>query len=269
MQIVFEIASCPRQDLLPENASEEIPGGIHEIPSSISLSTPSSQLFPNHQIKCETFVRSILLRAQYGGMACDVQMLHSFTKLWLNRFRSSVAPASVALLLTEKEVPISVEGSGVNNNESGTKDTNIYWRDFPQLLHDKSNRQSEKMVTSTLVSRDGLWKLTITDVCAAGIDFHCSSVVEYLLSQPSLYASLCELLIPLKRGNVVDRDWISGQVKRCIWNHSSGVNRRQPLFEKKDGNSSEEDLILKDVWNDVLKLPFDDFTKKFVRDRLS
>jgi len=107
-------------------------------------------------------------------------------------------------------------------------------------------------------------------------------VIEYLLSHVSsrglLYTSLCEKLAQQRKneGNkaVVDREWLSGQVKRLIWHYSSGINRRRSLLfevEKKEEEEENdmEDSVSKTVWDHVLKIPFDNFTKKFVRDRLS
>ena len=251
LQIIFKVASCPRQDILPGNGSSLEPDD-HKLPPSLSLKTPTAQLFPDQQPStnaCEVFVRSMLLRAQYGGMKCDVQMLHSFAITWLKRFQSVNVPTSFACSASESALQP------------------MCWLDFPRILHEKAREKSEELVTSTIVCPGGLLKLNPTDVCSAGIDFHCSSVVEYLLSQRGLYASLCEQLAQPKNGNeVADRDRISGQLKSLIWNYSSGINHRRSFgVEKKNMGDS----ISRAVWNEVLKSPFDDYTRKFVRDRLS
>ena len=255
-QIVFEMASCPRRD----ECSEQIIGKIQEdtMLSSFSLTTPASQLFPSDNLitqhsamsKCETLIRSMLLRAQYGGMACDVTMLHSYASLWLQRYQSRdfVPVKIVSGLPTSK----------ILNDDKKT----IHMRDLPRILHGPSREKSEELITHQLVTPGGLAKLTEADVCMAGIDFHCSPVVESLLSQTHVYASLCEKL------SSNDRELIASQVKSCIWNYSSGVNRRRTLVEI-PGETTPGEETLKAVWETILKSPFDEFTKKFVRQRLA
>ena len=269
MQIVFEIASCPRQDAVPESETLQH-DGAQEMPYSISLSTPSLQLFPKHlSSSCETFIRSMMLRAQYGGMACDVNMLHSFSMLWLMRFRSGLVPDEVEIpFTTNKDKVVSKESGGT---KLSLPTTSIYWWEYPELLHMKAREHSEKLVTSKIVSPGGVKHLNMTDVCSAGIDFHCSSVVETLISQPTLIISLREKLAPMeKAGTEMERDWLSRQVKHCIWNYSSGINHRRPIFSVDDLNRSshKEESVLKAVWNDILKAPFHEYTKNFVRERI-
>lgn len=247
MQIVFEIASCPRRDTLP--SSENCPASDQsQLASHLSLKTPTSQLFSSAPINnaCEVFIRSMLLRAQYGGMKCDVQMLHSFASIWVKRFQSRHLPASLLdCVASESAQPIC-------------------WWDFPRVLHEKARETSQKLVTSIIVCPGGLLKLTSSDVCSAGIDFHCSPVVEYLLSQRGLYMSLCERFTALNNKNeVADQDRLSG----LIWDHSSGINHRRLLLET--GRKKAEDSSSIAIWDGVLKLPFDEYTKEFVKDRLS
>ena len=122
--------------------------------------------------------------------------------------------------------------------------------------------KSEELLTSNIVCPGGLNKLSEKDVCAAGIDFHCSSVVNHLLSQQPLYASLCQML-GKNENEAGDKDWIAGQVKSMIWNYSSGINRRRPFeVDQKKGDD------LSRAWTEILKAPFEKYTKAFVRDRL-
>ena len=252
MQIVLEIASCPRQDVLSGNESSL---DDHKLPQSLSLKTSAAELFPDQLASepastCEMLIRSILLRAQYGGMKCDVQMLHEFATTWLKRFRCTNIPSSLACLTPETTLE------------------HINWVSFPRILHEKASQKSKGVITTTLVCPGGLLKLAAADVCHAGIDFHCSSVVENLLYQRGLYASLFEKLGQPGKGNkVADRDWLSGKMKSLIWHHSSGINHRRLLFEREEMN--EEDSISRAAWNDVLKTPFNEYTTKFVMDRLS
>jgi hypothetical protein len=256
-QIVFEIASCARQDQCDEESIKQ--QSDVKLPVSLSLKTTTDELFPDtkqsttHINFCEVIIRSILLRAQYGGMKFDCQMLYSYAITWLRRFQLVSVPTSLEKSLSTVET---------------TLQTIHWWEDVPQLLHSKARVHSEELITSKLICSNGIPKLTAMDVCSAGIDFHCSRVVEHLLSQRELYIILSERLSKLKSIQVVaDREWISDQLKSMIWNFSSGVNHRRFLLESQ--SSKVNDTEMKAIWNEVVKQPFDIFTKKFVRDRLA
>ena len=276
MQIVFEMAACPLKDLPEHSEDDERSSSTkstnnksrdnidNQPTTSFSLCSSSSDLFPTQQHKdnsrgkeCEATIRSMLLRAQYGGMKCDVDMLHDFAKLWLQRFNDKSHP-----------VPNSILGTNATK-DSTLNTSDLKWMDVPSIIHTKAREQSEKLVTMNIFNPTGIVvALNMNDVCPAGIDFHCSPVVDHLLSRPTLYDCLCKRLKPLASSTNSDiyRDWIAGKVKLCIWNYSSGVNRRRPMMGST--NKSDCDNILKKVWDDILSSPFDDYVKKFVKDRL-
>lgn len=249
LQVVFEMASCARQD----NPSEV--GGIDKSDHHnlrLSLKSPTSRLFPRRHTainSCEVLIRSMLLRAQYGGMKCDVRMLHSYAMTWLKRFRSMVVSSSAldALALDLPSRP-------------------IFWWDIPGILHENAREKSAGLVTSAIVCVGGLPKLTLADVCHAGIDFHCSSVVGHLVSQREVISSLW--LAPPK-----DRDrheWMAGQIKSMIWKYSSGINHRRMLLSGAGADDMNvDDPNLKAVWENVIRSSFECYTKKFVVDRLA
>jgi hypothetical protein len=269
MQIVFEMAACPLKDSVEDSEDASLTkstdnDNIDSQPiTSFSLCSSSSDLFPKQQYQdnsrgkeCEAAIRSMLLRAQYGGMKCNVVMLHDFAKLWLQRFNDKSHP-----------VPNSILGTkSATDSTSNTND--LKWMDVPRIIHTKAREQSEKLVTMNIFNPTGaVVALNMNDVCPAGIDFHCSPVVDHLLSRPTVYDCLCKRLKPLasSTNSEMYRDWIAGKVKQCIWNYSSGVNRRRPMGST---HKSDCDSILKKVWDDILSSPFDDYVKKFVEDRL-
>ena len=278
MQIVFEVAACPWQDsitILSESehsnnecsrtspTKDSIVIGSNKVDNKrtlFSLSSSVSDLFPTqqHQEQASIYeaviIRSILLRAQYGGMKCDVDMCHSFSKIWLQRFNGVISvPTTVASNCAPDSIKTSV----------------LSWKDIPLTIHSSARQQSEKLVTISIFSYAGVVNsLTTIDVCPAGIDFHCSSVVDHLLSQPNVYDSLCDRLESLlSTKSEISRDWIASKVKQCIWNYSSGVNRRRPLIGSSRKTNCESDL--KGIWDDVISSPFDIYVKNFVKDRLN
>ena len=249
------MASCARQDQIDDEESIKQQSDV-KVPASLSLKTPTDELFPDtkqstvHINSCEVIIRSMLLRVQYGGLKCDADMLYSYAITWLRRFQSVSVPASLERSLSTAETTLQ----------------STSWFDVPQLLHAKARAQSEELITSKLICSNGIPKLTAMDVCSAGIDFHCSNVVEHLLSQRELYIALGERLSHNQK--ITDREWISDQLKSMIWNFSSGVNHRRLLLESRSSNKVN-DTEMKAVWNEVVKQPFVIYTKRFVRDRLS
>lgn len=273
-QIVFEVASCPWQDAIADYSNEDCiaspikdcidcdSGSDGSKQTSFSLRSSASTLFPTEQHTEQrtataesTMIRAMLLRAQYGGMKCDVDMLHSFSKLWLQRFNGAYA------------IPKTIASTCSSGTSSSTTD-DLSWSCIPSLIHAKARQQSQNLVTMGMVnSPGGIAALTTNDVCPAGIDFHCSQVVDHLLSRPDIYSCLCERLKPLlPPKSEMNRDWITSKVKMLIWNYSSGVNRRRPLMGSL--KKSDCDSVLKRLWDDVLSSPFEDYVKKFVKDRL-
>jgi len=267
MQIVFEIAACPRQDdAMSTEFLDKTSCEAQELPELFSLSSPPSSLFPKQCLAistCETFVRSILLRAQYGGMPCDVKMLQKFSITWLKRFRVQSVPLNILSQLPE----ISEENIATDESKTELKSEVTSWQHYPKLIHKKARDQSQHLVTSKLVSPFGLNKLNMNDVCTAGIDFHCSSVVDVLLSNPNLVISLREKFSGKKDiKDKIDRDWLSRQIKCCIWECSSGVNHRLPIVPQVE---NDNEVMMQSVWDNIIKEPFNRFTKSFVNKRLS
>jgi hypothetical protein len=77
LRVVFEVASCPWQDLeTHQNKTAQEPGAMLSIGSfreGGSGNTPSSV--------SDTLIWSTLLRARYGGMAGDIRMLRRFAEV--------------------------------------------------------------------------------------------------------------------------------------------------------------------------------------------
>eukprot|EP00957_Ditylum_brightwellii_P046723 3545636-Ditylum_brightwellii.AAC.1 len=224
------MASCPWQDVIAEHSNDDSSGSLMKdssidsgignndnTPTSFSLSSSSSTLFPTQHHKeqtstkgCETMIRAILLRAQYGGMKCDVHMLHSFAKIWLQRFNGVHA------------IPTTIVSNCTMGPTSSTTDE-LNWSCIPFLIHVNARQQSQTLVTMSMFnSPGGVVALTTNDVCPAGIDFHCSQVIEHLLSRPYVYSCLCERLKHvLPPNSEINRDWIASKVKQCMWDYSS------------------------------------------------
>lgn len=248
MQIVFEVASCARQDATSRDDYID-KSANDKLPSYLSLKSPTAHLLFNNQPNdnlCKMLIRSILLRAEYGGMKCDVEMLHSFAITWLKRFQSKLVHAdALGDLVTESKV--------------------VHWCDLPRILHKVSHEKSVELITSDIVCHSGLTKLNFNDLCCAGIDYHCSSIIEYLLTQKDVYSCLSGRLA-LSKDKEDPQIRMTEQIKFMIWNYSSTINYRCPLLETDDKNAPTSGL--KAMWETVVKPLFDCYTKNFIKDRL-
>ena len=238
MQIVFEVASCAFRD---DPFGDEWTGNLEDdvFPSNLSLTTPIAKC----NSACGVFIRSMLLRVEYGGMKCDTQMLNSCSKKWLKRFQSANVPNTLL-----ENLASSMLGP-------------IYWWNVPHMLHAKAREQSVRLVTPAIVRPGGLPKLDFSDVSPAGIDFHCSSVIEYLLSQ----REICSAFAQMGYRNQ-DNDKIAEQLKQMIWNFSSSINYRRSLFKTETARMTSP--MFKALWNDIVKVCFDAYTMKFVKERV-
>ena len=231
LQVVNEVASCSLKDFLNE---DKHCGDI----MSFSLNTPSSVLFPDKQPggEEELFVRSMLIRAQYGGMSCDIDMMLRFARIWRNRFVNARSKPPASLICDQ-------------------------WLDVPQFIHEQARRDSHNVVASAL-SAGNISMLCAGDLCSEGIDFHCSSVIDWLLGRKGLPEAMKKRLAGSN-----DSEWLAGQIKRLIWNYSSGINHRKPLTGEE--NPQRTRACDQKIWEDLLKPDFDRYCSNFIRNRLA
>jgi hypothetical protein len=234
LQIVHETASCPWTDDVVAPPKEDIDG-----------STESTFSLPP---ECETMLRAIHLRAQYGGMACDVSMLKLYKDIWNHRFQVE--------RLVPKEVLNQIGHAAI-----------LDWKDLPLKIHQRAKQQSEAQVPNLV--QLGVPRLELKDICIEGIDFHCSPILDQVISHPQSYQDCIEFLskdgfhIP---GN--QREWLMGILKQCMWQYSSGVNHRRSITgqtaKKDDDNGGKR----KQFWKDLVDPKAQAYMKKYIEDRL-
>lgn len=255
---VYEMASCPWQD-----------PGCHGSDSDGTTSAISFQSY--HQPGIDTVLEdhditiwSMMLRAQYGGMAGDIRMLHSYARVWNERFAEGKVPEGIAERLSAS---------------SSQKDTRLRWSDLPTFFHQSANRQSPSRV-GPLCQQTTMPSLTMTDITTEGVDFHCSSILESILSDRELVEQCYKHLegiagledssttVPAEETSGRRRAWLEGIVKRCMWNYSAGVNRRLSLTRTGDPKNPKTD-DLKSFWDKLIQPKAKDFAERYVQERLS
>lgn len=235
-QIIFEICTCPWIDSCSSSASSAIrdqQNVMNESCTAASLKSLQEELLTHEVAGRSSLIWAMLVRAEYGGMKGDVAMLRSFATVWKNRFQSDVLCPTVGIL----------------------------WALVPAQIHERARDQAHQLVSQ--LCQNKLRYLTLKDVSVQGIDFHCSSVIDHLLSdQP--FRELCYDLLKLTGNSDTSYAQLPSMLKRCLWDFSAGVNRRQPL----EGGRNESPTELLHLWNDLIAPSVSTFQTAYVEQRL-
>jgi hypothetical protein len=252
---VYEMASCPWHDRLNKSESDSIKTTEAMDVTFDSFHKPGiNHLLEDHDV----YLWSMLLRARYGGMGCDVQMLDSYVKLWSSRFDDDGhLPESILKRFDNGGMPLR-------------------WSTLPVITHQSAARQSITRIETLVTQR--LPVLEFADITTEGVDFHCSGVLDDAISDPWLFQqcitqigaiSTSVGLGPVPIGASEKRSWLERILKRCMWDYSSGVNRRLPLVEgmKVTGKDVQQDP-LKTIWQSLILPKTKAFAENYVLSRL-
>jgi len=281
MRIVFEVASCPMKDPLPPDnmsADDSENGGEDDTDLADALGPD-----------CEMMLRAMLLRVSYGGMKCDTEMLVQYEQLWRKRFHAQMEGPDVVALHTQDPEALSqtkARGEASTNFKttkldatahvtmSGGNPLQILWSDLPAHSHEKAAAQSGGLVPNLITVR--LEKLSPSDAIHNGVDFHCSAVLETVLSDKSIAAAIAQRMVKTSVGNAPEEgedkaEAMMNIAKLCMWRYSSGVNHKRDLSSMADANvanTNDKDKQLKELWEEFLSKPAKDYTSRYVSSRL-
>ena len=184
------------------------------------------------------------MRVSYGGMACDMDMLRKYHSAWSNRFQTDAIPLDVRQRLGES---------------APTR-----WIDLLDSTHSKVRHQGIHHITGMV--NDRLSMLKLQDVCVEGVDFHCSDVLDQLAKDKVfVFTSMDRLMLDgvLKTRS---QDQLMVILKQCMWQYSSAVNFRQPLF--RDPAAMEDVPTVKSFWQDFVATRVKEYMTRYVTDRL-
>lgn len=243
-RIIFEVASCPRRDSLLDDSSEH--------PTTLTLLYNDNEAA--EATRSQSLVWAMLVRAEYGGMKGDVAMLRRFANVWANRFSESSLPIEVTQAVTKSKPSI--------------------WLDIPSALHAQAKEHSEQQVGKLL--QPPVSRLCTNNFCPEGIDFHCSSVLDALMSDKALVA-LCHDLLLLSGSDVTTLtnasyddtiQRVENLARHCIWVYSAGVNRRLPLIQNADKDQEVRDNY-KNLWVELLAPRVLKFQQQYINQRLA
>jgi hypothetical protein len=254
--IVFEVASCQWLDPLPDN----------DLSETTSTVTTLSLLYEADHVKApqltswrksEALLWSMLVRAEYGGMKGDVEMLRCYADLWYRRFTSDSAPDMV---LTR------VFGASIVPEPSAS------WQETLKKLYQRAKEQGSSRVDA--LASDGIDRLIIDDVCIEGVDFHCSPIVDKLLAEEELCGLCHDFLILFGNDGSISsssptemHSRLASVFKKCMWTHSSAINRRRPLIAVDAASSPGIDKYTR-LWNEILSSRVASYQRSYIEQRL-
>jgi len=282
MQIVFEIASCPWRDDCKPSSIQQFP------PLSYRRSTTSSHHF-HHDEDCDLMLRCMLLRKDYGGMKCDVKMIDKYVQLWGRRYNytpqamevdGSEGTSNINALTTSMVDPKLIAACLPKLYEQNIRDKEqqliatrygiqIQWKEIPRIIHASPKESGIKLIPQLIRSK--ICYLQKHDITPAGVDFHCSNVLDATLSNPSFSCKVEQIL-----GCSLDKDELAGILKAACWKCSAGVNHRRVfdvvssdagMNSSVDDEKNVPDDCEKSIWKEALPI-VNQFTEAYIESRL-
>ncbi|GKZ01250.1 hypothetical protein MPSEU_001076000 [Mayamaea pseudoterrestris] len=272
LRIIYQVACCSFKDIVGSDGENATAGANsnNTTTSETNLAVATSRLDHvsldglnttdwNNSLSStdQTLVWSILARAEYGGMLCDVQMLHQYANVWANRFASRTA------LSGELQIKVDAESTAP-----------LTWTNVPRAVHPSNIINLSVQKVSDFVAPGATPKLRLPDVCVEGVDFHCSPILDHLLANDRLFG-VCADLLRLSGETLCpseDRTRVEGFLKKCMWDYSAGVNHRRPLIVDGEATSGEGGAVAKErsaIWKDLYEANVRRYQIQYVKHRLA
>jgi hypothetical protein len=201
-------------------------------------------------------------------MADDMQMLHDYVNLWFKRIQGVHVSSEVAHRVSQSD-----KASASPSTESSSK---LRWCDVPSSIHSHARRQSQSHVTP--IAQNGLEKLSMQDICLAGVDFHCSAVLDHVIADDAIFELCYERLSsivtraglsPLPLNKDQRRPYMMRTLKKCMWKFSSGTNHRRSLLTETPKEINQQEAALKIFWNANMASRVEIYLNMYVEDRLA
>lgn len=235
-EIIFEICMCPWIDSCSYTVLGDTERDLDRC-SVTSLTSLHEELITNNEsVGGLSLIWAMLIRAEYGGMKGDVEMLRSFASVWKNRLQSKVYCSTLGIL----------------------------WAHVPSKIHERARDQAHQRVSELWQNTSRLRCLTLKDISTHGIDFHCSSIIDNLLSDEP-FRELCYDLLKMNGTQDSYQTLLPSLLKRCLWDFSAGINRRQPL----EGGPQVTQSELQYLWNELIASRANAFQTAYVEQRLA
>jgi hypothetical protein len=237
MTIIFELCSMPWKDELNLMDDINVPSyGLNDVQCMESCKSIDDSW--------SLILKSLILRRNYGGMACDIDMLNRYIWIWKERLGNCMDRETV-----RKCFPNFDQHS-------------LSWNDVPTKLYSAIRKNSVTYVYPVI--DHGLEALSFGDIHASGIDFHVSQILNELMDP-----------VFMKRTDEVLRRKLSGPerldlYKSWMWENSSSINHRRTFIAHHHTSDIDYDKIkIKELWNDVALPIINRFTTTYIKARLA
>eukprot|EP00742_Colponemidia_sp_Colp-10_P014940 GILJ01017019.1.p1 GENE.GILJ01017019.1~~GILJ01017019.1.p1 ORF type:complete len:432 (+),score=71.11 GILJ01017019.1:180-1298(+) len=281
LRIVHDVAAVRVRDHIPYRTE----GSIKD--SDLWTLWDESQRFPMEDC---ALLKSILIRAHFGGMPGDVLMLKRFALVWNQRFSNVRTPptvpkpvmiahppalslaaafekASTVMLRNEQSnidssVPryITYMASPASLTGEDSVMTASPWLSYLHTIH----QRVELSASGEELRSFGPMKME--DVLPSAVDFHCTNIIQDLLKD----SKVTSLLQTVNNRS----DDPEGLLKSVIWKYRSSQNLKQPLDSDPKSELSqqhrevEEDMDEASLW--VKLKPFcDRYSYSYIRYRFT
>lgn len=238
MTIVFEICSVPWRDELSINDDVDVPTfGLHDV---------QCMHFDNNIDEYWSLIfKSLILRRQYGGMACDIDMLNRYIWTWKQRLGNHLDREIV-----KKCFPSFGESS-------------LSWNSVLTVLYSAALRSNSMSLVHPIIDQ-GLDALGFSDIHSSGIDFHVSQIINELMDPA--FIKITDELVRREMSKTERLD----MYKSWMWEYSSSINHRRPLISSSPVPAIHDDQTrIKDLWNNVALPILNRFTTTYIKARLA
>jgi len=185
----------------------------------------------------------------YFRRKSDMKMLDEYLDLWGSRFKQRTVPQSIY-----KRLDLSLSG-----------ESSPLWILLPEMIHHKATDDS---VVVTALLHEKLHALSFYDVVIAGVDFHCSNVVEVMMNDEKICSEVASYnqCHHLHDGHS-SKEVIASVIRRCMWHCSSAINSKRPLAEDVNLNESDTD-VNRALWTDIFKEAHRSYAVSYITSRL-
>jgi hypothetical protein len=255
LRAVHALAAVPVRDpiCVPHAHASEDAAAAPPLPS-LGAPPPGLELLSGGEAMA---VRCLLLRASFGGMACDVAMLRAAAALWARRFAGAAdAPPP---LPARSGVAAAGSAAASQRDASAASDANCSaWSIYLESLFASLPRPEHCLGAADAAAElAALPPLRLRDVPPSAIDFHCSNILTDVLADAALPDAAMEALHAA--GEPVET------LKRAMWRYRSGVNTKTRLAalqrggkaadgDAEDDEREEGDEALRAAWAGVAPL---------------
>ena len=179
-------------------------------------------------------------------------MLDDYLELWMTRFRENLVPRDMCERLQLDSPHLSSSS----------------WQFVPEIIHRKPIDDS---IIVTALVHEKLKSLSFYDTVIAGIDFHCSNIVETMLNDVAIRSDAARY-IQRQHGHdgPISDEALGTIIRRSMWTCSSGINSKRPLmWDVKCEDEPKRVLGDEELWTAVLKEPHRNYAHSYISSRLA